>query len=565
MAEQESEFVQHTPCETCGSSDAKAVYSDGHSFCFACEDYSKEGVNNELELGQRTSERKAGLVENGEYSALAKRGITEKTCRKFGYQVGTYSGQPVQIAPFHDSKGSLCAQHIRFPNKDFIWLGEPKQAGLWGQHLWRDNGKMVVITEGEIDCMSISQLQDNRWPVVSIRSGASGAKKDIAKASDWLNGFESVVLAFDMDDPGRKAAVESAVLLEPGKAKIWNLPLKDANEMLVAGRTKELLDAIWGAKVYRPDGIVSGLETWDLLLAEEPNSTIEYPWTALQEKTLGMRVEEIVTFCAGSGVGKSQVCRELAVHLLRHGENVGVIALEESVKRSIRGLVSILVSQKLHIPSIRQAVDPLEIKKAWDQIAGRVFFYDHWGSIDGDNLFTRIRYLARACGCRWIVLDHISIVVSGDSEGDERRNIDNLMTNLRSLVEELKIGLLLVSHLKQPDGKPLEEGGKTSLSLLRGSRSIGQLSDIVIGQERDQQDAERGHITTLRLLKNRFNGETGVAGELAYSNDTGRLSEVGTLDSFTMENAAITPSQLVKLVSDVKEGMKNDSYGASDF
>ncbi len=526
MGETESEFTNHEACPECGSEDNLARYSDGHGFCFGCNFYehAKGSIGEGLSPSQCLAQPREFV--RGDYAALTKRGINEKTCRKFGYMVGTYNGGPVQIAPFHDDKGIICAQHIRFPNKDFIWLGESKQAGLWGQQLWRDTGKMVVITEGEIDAMSISQLQDNRWPVVSLRSGAASGKKDIAKASAWLNGFESVVLAFDMDEPGKKAMAECAVLIEPGKAKVWNIPLKDANEMLVAGRTKELLDAIWSAKVYRPDGIVSAEDTWDLLMAEDATNSIDYPWSRLQSKTYGMRVSEIVTFCAGSGVGKSQVCRELAVHLVNHGETVGVIALEESVKRSIRGLVSILVNKPLHLPGAIASIAVDALKAAWDRLAGKVYFYDHWGSIDGDNLFNRIRFLARACNCRWVVLDHISIVVSGEAEGDERRNIDNLMTKLRSMVEELQIGLLLVSHLKRPDGKPLEEGGKTHLGLLRGSASIGQLSDIVIGQERDQQDEERGNITTLRILKNRFNGETGLAGELEYNRETGRMAEV---------------------------------------
>ena len=520
MGETESEFVSHEACPECGSEDNLARYSDGHGFCFGCNYYAHAD-------GEKPSSAERPKVNpefiHGSFSELKKRGINEKTVRKFGYMVGSFNGTPVHIAPFHDEKGIICAQHIRFPNKDFIWLGEPKSAGLWGQQLWRDSGKMVVVTEGEIDAMSISQLQDNRWPVVSLRSGAAGGKKDIAKAITWLEGFEAVVFAFDMDEPGKKAAQDCALLITPGKAKIWNLPLKDANEMLVAGRSKELLDAIWGAKVYRPDGIVSAEETWDLLMAEDPDSTVPYPWEKLQEKTRGLRIGEIVTFCAGSGIGKSQVCRELAVHLVNHGEKVGYIALEESVKRSIRGLVSILVNAPLHLPEVRKSISVDDLKKAWDTIASKVYFYDHWGSLDGDNLFNRIRYLAVACGCRWIVLDHISIVVSGDKEGDERRNIDNLMTMIRSMVEELGIGMLLVSHLKRPDGKPLEEGGKTTLALLRGSGSIGQLSDIVIGQERDQQDEERAHITTLRVLKNRFTGDTGMAGELHYSRQTGRL------------------------------------------
>jgi twinkle protein len=522
MSDQDSEFVAHEPCPECGSDDNLARYSDGHAFCFGCNYYAH--ADGEKASSEERPKINPELI-HGQYSELKKRGINEKTCRKFGYMVGSYNGAPVHIAPFHDSKGVICAQHVRFTNKDFLWLGEPKSAGLWGQQLWRDSGKMVVVTEGEIDAMSISQLQDNRWPVVSIRSGAAGAKKDIAKAIDWLEGFESVIFAFDMDEVGRKGAADCALLLSPGKSKIWNLPLKDANEMLVAGRTKELMDAIWGAKVYRPDGIVSAEDTWDLLMSEDPKGGVPYPWTDLQAKTTGLRIGEIVTICAGSGVGKSQVCRELAAHLVQSGEKVGYIALEESVKRSIRGLVSILVNAPLHLPDVRKSVAVDELKKAWDVLASKVYFYDHWGSLDSDNLFNRIRYLAVACGCRWIVLDHISIVVSGDKEGDERRNIDNLMTQLRSMVEELEIGMLLVSHLKRPDGKPLEEGGRTTLALLRGSGSIGQLSDVVIGQERDQQDEERGHITTLRILKDRFAGSTGLAGELHYSRVTGRLQE----------------------------------------
>lgn len=524
MAEQDSEFINHEPCPECGSSDNLARYSDGHGFCFGCNYY--EHADGSMGGGVAPDAKVHQDFIHGDYAALSKRGINEKTVRKFGYMVGTFNGSPVQIAPFHDAKGIICAQHIRFPNKDFIWLGEPKQAGLWGQQLWRDTGKMVVITEGEIDAMSISQIQDNRWPVVSIRSGAAGAKKDIAKACSWLNGFESVVFAFDMDEPGKKAMAECALLVEPGKAKVWSIPLKDANEMLQAGRTKELMDAIWGAKVYRPDGIVSAEDTWDLLMAEDPDSGMPYPWTVLQQKTTGLRVGEIVTICAGSGIGKSQVCRELAAWLVDHNQKVGYIALEESVKRSIRGLTSIYVNKPLHLPGVRQTVPVDEMKAAWDKLASKVYFYDHWGSIDGDNLFNRIRYLARACDCRWIVLDHISIVVSGDREGDERRNIDNLMTTLRSMVEELQIGMILVSHLKRPDGKPLEEGGRVTLGLLRGSGSIGQLSDVVIGQERDQQDEERSNITTLRIVKDRFAGSTGLAGELEYNPETGRLAEV---------------------------------------
>jgi twinkle protein len=123
------------------------------------------------------------------------------------------------------------------------------------------------------------------------------------------------------------------------------------------------------------------------------------------------------------------------------------------------------------------------------------------------------------------VLDHLSIVVSGMGDGDERRMIDNTMTKLRALVEETKLGLILVSHLKRPEGKGHEEGANTSLAQLRGSAGIAQLSDMVIGLERNQQDFENKHRTCLRVLKNRFSGDTGIACNLIYNSHTGLMSE----------------------------------------
>ena len=99
------------------------------------------------------------------------------------------------------------------------------------------------------------------------------------------------------------------------------------------------------------------------------------------------------------------------------------------------------------------------------------------------------------------------------------------MTKLRSLVEETGVGLILVSHLRRLQGdKGHEEGQVTSLSHLRGSASIAQLSDVVVGLERNQQ-ADGKDQTNVRVLKNRHSGVTGLGGLLQYDISTGRLIE----------------------------------------
>lgn len=517
---EESNYIRKESCTICGSSDANAIYTD-HSYCFSCETYAL--------LGEPVEPTPANTnLVDGQVCSLSKRGISNDTCKFWDYRIGQYKGQAVQIANYKNDRGRTIGQKLRFANKDFLYLGDSKDIGLYGQHLWRSTGKMVVITEGEVDALSVSQCFNNRWPVVSLPQGSASAKKAIRKSIEWLEQFDTVVLCFDMDEQGRKAAHEAALLLSPGRAKIASLPAgyKDANDMLKANQQKALLDAIWGAKSFRPDGIVDGAELWDVVSSTEDKESVSYPYQGITDKTMGLRVGEIVTITAGSGTGKSQFTKEIAHHLIRQGETLGYIALEENVKRTAQGLMSLSINKPIHLGS--DGVTEDELKLAFDDTlgTGRVYLYDHWGSTDSDNLLQKVRYLARGCGCKWIVLDHLSIVVSGMEGGDERRTIDTLMTQLRTLVEELQIGLILVSHLKRPSGdRGHEDGAQTSMSQLRGSAAIGQLSDMVIGLERNQQDKDNLHITTARLLKNRWCGVTGICCHLAYSSDSGRMTE----------------------------------------
>ena len=235
----------------------------------------------------------AGLITDGQQKPLAKRSINQATIKKWDYQVGNYNGKAVQIANYKDNQGTVIAQKLRFPNKDFLFIGKTEKVSLYGQWLWRDGGKQVTVVEGEIDALSMSQALNNKWAVVSVPHGAAGAKKDVAKALEWLNKFDKVVFMFDNDEAGRKAAQDCASILPPNKAKIASLPMKDANEMLVAGKVNELIDCMWDAKDFRPDGIVNGADLWELVSSTDDTESFEYPFSGLNSKTLGLRKERL--------------------------------------------------------------------------------------------------------------------------------------------------------------------------------------------------------------------------------------------------------------------------------
>lgn len=522
----ESAFLYHEPCPKCGSSDACGVFSDGHRFCYSCNTYFRPDGSVKSE-GVRVSKDCIPLGELEEVS-LTKRCISKDTCSKFKYFSTVYKGKPCQVACYYDDSGNLVGQKLRFPDKSFAVLGSISNR-LYGSQLWA-SGKKIVITEGEIDCLTVSQLQGNKWPVVSIPNGAQGAKKVIEANLEYLENFEEVILMFDMDDPGRKASEECAKILPAGKAYIANLPCKDPNECLSEGKGPEVLQAVWNAKPYRPDGIVSGTDLYEKCVTDidDLKDSVEYPWVALQNKTKGVRHGELYVFTSGSGMGKSTILRELEYYFgVQRGELCGIVALEESTRKTGMELMSIHLNKRLILDP--EGADEDERGRAFNETIGngKFFLYDHFGSLDSGNLLSKLRYMIVSLGCKRIFLDHISIVVSGmdaDEDGGERKAIDKLMTNLRSLVEETGATMFVVSHLKRPEKKGHEEGAQVSLSQLRGSGAIAQLSDMVIGLERNQQ-GDNPNVLTLRVLKNRFCGDTGVSGYLEYDPETGRLKD----------------------------------------
>ena len=376
--------------------------------------------------------------------------------------------------------------------------------------------------------MAAYQLSGN-FPAVSVRS-ASMAKKDCQRNYEWVDSFDNVIIAFDMDEAGQAAANKVANIFA-GKSKIMHLgEFKDTNDMLLGGNGEaDWKRAFWNAETYTPDGIVAGNSLWESVNTPVEKARVAYPWDGLNDITYGIRDAELVTLCSGSGMGKSQMVRELASHIL-HGtdDNIGMMMLEETIRKTALGFMSTWANKPLHLPTT--IVSDADKQEAFNATMGknRIFLFDHFGSTSVDNILSRLRYLNKAMGCQFCFLDHLSIIVSAQDNGDERKAIDSIMTKLRMLVQATGMTLFLVSHLKRPDGKGHEEGGQTSLSQLRGSASIAQLSDIVIGLERDGQheDITIRNTTTVRVLKNRFSGETGHATSLLYDKATGRMEEI---------------------------------------
>ena len=533
METEESTIVEeHIACPDCGSHDAMCRYSDGHTYCFSCNQYHKG--DGELPVSRPKVARNVIAPCDLRLEPLPKRLITEETCRKYGYYKGFLHNKGAQFANYVDDDGTIIGQKVRYADKTFETLGTVGNR-FFGQHLWSGGGRKLIITEGEIDCLSVSQIQANKFFVVFLPNGCKSARKVFKEQYDWLESWEEVVLMFDMDKPGREAVNDVCDILSPGKTKIATLPCKDPNECLLQGKAQDVINAIWSAKTYKPSCIVNGTELWDVI-KDEKDEEIGYqlPWNIeLQTMTQGVRKGELILITAGTGTGKTTFVRQLAHHFgVKLGLKVGMLMLEENVKRTAKGLMSVHTGKRL---TTYHTLTEEEYKQAYEETlgTGRYVFYEHFGSLESDDLLHNIRYMACAEGCDFIILDHISIAISGLDIDNERKAIDVIMTRLRSLVEETGVGMFVISHLKRVDGQPAEEGGAISLSHLRGSQASSQLSDGVWALERNQQaEGKEKNLVRVRVLKNRFTGETGTAGYLFYDKDTDRLIAVDNLKDF---------------------------------
>ena len=524
MSESKEEFVGHEPCPECGSKDNLARYADGHAYCFGCE-YRESGDGEPTE--RREAKVSADLLEVGEYIGIGSRKLTAKTCSHFGYHCRDFSGKPAQVANYHDEGGKLVGQKIRLPGKEFVWMGDARAALPFGATKFPRTGKKVVVTEGEVDAMSFSQCQQNKYPVVSIACGAGPQlRKYMAEHREYFHGFDEVVIMFDNDERGQEAAKVAAEVVGH-RARIAVLPdgFKDASDMLKAGEVEALINAMWRAEEYKPEGIVRMGDILDEAF-EPAERGLSLPFDTLTDLTFGVRTGEIIALGAGTGIGKTDFFTQTVAHMVeKHGERVGYFALEQMPTETAIRIAGKILRRPVHIPGVAAPTDGEK-----DQVRaltdGKVFLYDSFGANKWESIRDKMEYLVHAHGVKYFFLDHLTALAA--DENDERKRLDEIMANMGGLVKKLGITIFLISHLATPQGTPHEEGGRVFIRHFRGSRSIGFWCSFIIGLERDQQadsDAERTG-TRVRILKDRFTGRaTGETFWITYDRDSGMLAE----------------------------------------
>lgn len=466
------------------------------------------------------------------FHSFPSRSIGREAVKRFGVDVNQDPKSDVEARYPVFRDGKHVGNKVRRSGKRFHYEGEAKNLDLFGQHAFPPgSAKAVTVVEGQDDALAAFELHGNQFPQVSVH-GSSSALDDCKRNYEYLNSFDEIIVCFDRDEekvnprtgekffPGQEAAVKVAQLFKPGKVKILTLrEYKDANEYLANGRARQFVKEWWQAPAYKADGIKLGTEMWDEIINRPNHFTVPWPFEGLNKQTYGIRLSEFVLFHAPTGIGKTSIIKEIEHSLLvnpeliEKGYGVGFLHLEEPNHDTALGLMSIHNSKPYHLPDTER--DEAELRVAYDAVINndRVVVWDHFGSNSVDAVLDKVRHM-HALGCKYVVVDHLSIIVS-DQSGDERKQLDEISTKLKTICMELNIALLCIIH-------------QNRAGLVRGTAGVEQVANIVIRLERDKTAANewRRNVMKTTIEKNRFSGMTGPGSYLHYNNKTGRLEEL---------------------------------------
>ena len=519
------------PCPKCTSSDAFAIYDNGWGKCFSCYQnipMDQEAISEAQEedfIVTNTyvapSTQKAHIEpyrssgDDIKYRSISERGINVNTAERYG--VG-YRGDDL-VFPF----GSNAAKLRIKGEKKFTIKGDwSSYKGLFGQERFSAGGKMLIITEGEFDAMSAFQMMDGKWPVVSVRNGAQAALKDCKDNYEFIDSFDSVYICFDSDDAGIEASNKVAELFAR-KAKIVKLPngFKDANDMLKDGKKTEFSVSLWRAEQYSPAGVVRLSQMWESFANDDANVKIPFPdsWVALNDMMNGGTERgEVTVVGALTSIGKSTIVTNICYHQMENTDfKTGVLFLEGTQREVVRDILSLDLSTNLRRAE-RSTLDMVQLEKHWREeiaVKDNLILIDHKGSLSTESIISKINYLAKAEECDLIVIDPIQAAL----DSSDNAQVIQFMDAILKFAKETEVAVILVSHMRKPDGK--DPHAVSEYDLL-GSSSINQIAfnTILISRDKMAEDPIKKNATKLHLVKCRRTGETGAAGWLRYDVDT---------------------------------------------
>lgn len=560
-------FLKHSACEKCGSSDGKAIYSDGSFYCFSCHKNTKPSAEHIAENPTRNKKRKETttimetketkepiseekaeeIKQNTSLKAKGFRGISDSTYAYFGvrHEFNEQTGEVSEQYYPCTQDGKLVGYKIREVPKDFRSIGRTgATVDCFMQFRFNRGGKYLILTEGELDALSAYQIlkdynksrgNDYEIAAVSATTGAQSAKQ-IAKNYKFFDSFEQIIISYDNDEAGQEAIEKIVKALPKGKVKIMQMRLKDANEYLKQDKQKEFIQDFYAAKQYAPVGVLPSGGLYDRILQQSNVPKVPFPSITpkLNEMFVGgMPLGHTINIAADTGIGKTTLVNEFVYFwVFNSPHKVGIVSMELDAGQYGEALASRHLSKKLAlIPSLDDKITYLKTDRTV-QLLNQLFYDEHGNdrfylldNRDGtiEEIQDTVEELVVSCGCKVIVLDPLQDILDGLSNDEQAL----FMKWAKGFQKSHSVLFIFINHMRKS-----ENSGE--MDIMGSSTIIKSASaNIILKRDKLAEDLIKRNTTEIFVPKNRVCGITGPAGGVFYENETHTLWD---LDQYLEEH-----------------------------
>lgn len=546
-------------CSKTGLGKSLSIYEDGGTYCHECE---------AVEKGP------SGQTPSGIISGIESRGLNKAVCSRYDIRQSSFTGHLGKSYIYEEaillfnyySKGRVVKTKTRTlaDSRKCIISGKNTQCtSLFGQQAFNPTTKIpVIIVESELCAASVNQMIG--YPAVAT-GGTGAAVKLLTENLEWLSRFANVILAFDNDEAGREATNKCLTLFEAGSVKVAHWPLKDANDMLMAGREEEAKRVLWNAEIIKPPTIVSVDDIMNKVLVK-PTRGFDWAFKEMTKVTYGVQPGTMYTVASAEGIGKTLFLHELIFDMIESGRKVGLFSFEQRPESTIQRMVGTKLNKTLHLPDEDMEWNEDDIKETIRSFKDNLFLYNNAGTLTLEGVLLNIRYLVKCYGVQLLVIDNLTALSSAPkAQGKGVSELNYLIQAagaFSSLCVELGITIILVTHvsndtvsksmhistkMKQEDaymdltademndklapaGSEWSSGRMPTLNNIYMGGCLRKLSDyvIVLARNRMTDDFDEKNTLKVKFLKSRLNGAyDGYKFNLKYNPRTGRLVEGG--------------------------------------
>ena len=532
-------FVQNKlpcPLDGCNSSDGYHVDEKGNGHCFSCSGNTfLDSPSSQKENCRSQKENSMSIehIKNYPSAAMPERGITLEVSTKYGVkcEASESTGLPEKYFFPYYKDGAIVGYKVRYVNeKKFYSVGSISGAELFGSQVVGEKGKLIIITEGEMDTLAAYQMMKEsgkNYKVVSLPNGAN--VKAIRENKGFLEGFETIMLNFDKDEVGQKATKDAQEVLSVGKVRVIDLPTKDANELLCSShRNIEYLQAVNAAKSIRPESILTVQDAFEDAITL-PEYGRKWPWPSLDKLTYGRRGGEGIYVGAGVKVGKTEFLSQMVDHIIfKENRPVFLAKFEQSAGQTLKAIAGKHNSVNYGNPdNVNVKFTQEDLTNSITELDNKVFMFNAGFSSAGEgSLWERIKgvlhYMVVDKGVKDIFIDPITQLTDGMSSSDTETHLRAFSNEIQALSQELGFFYYIFCHLKSPSqSTPHEEGGRVKSAQFRGSRAMQEKTKFMLGIERNilADDEIDRNTSKFRLLLNSGFGKGGSF-DVVYNPET---------------------------------------------